>query len=123
MKLLKYNCEQPFSSNCRAVAFYSTDNGRNWKEIESYVNNCNWARDKHLEAVADEIICESFASKEGSQKATQSRMELVVGSNYFDKNRRKKVFEEVVGFAKFSEYMVVAAVSDFHRYILLWTEH
>jgi len=35
-------------------------------------------------------------------------LELVVGSNYY--NRKKKIFDAVVGFAKFSEYLVVAEV-------------
>jgi hypothetical protein len=97
--------------NCHAEAQYSRDNGRKWYLVENYVRNCAWTKDKEIDADPNEILCESYRDKSGSQKNFQSDnpLELVVGSNFF--LRKRKMFDQVVGFAKFSEFLVVAAVS------------
>jgi hypothetical protein len=102
--------------NCRAEARYSRDNGRKWTFVEDYVRNCAWTKDKEINADPNEILCESHRDKKGSQRnfLSENPLELVVGGNFFQK--KKKMFDEVVGFAKFSEFLVVAAVSFF----LLW---
>lgn len=56
-----------FNGNCHIEAYYTTDNGRNWKLIDTYVRNCNWARDKELLADPNQIICESYKIKQGNQ--------------------------------------------------------
>jgi Sortilin, neurotensin receptor 3, len=98
---------------CRAEAQYSRDNGRKWTFVEDYVRNCAWTKDRTLDADPSEILCESHRDKTGSQRmfTTDNPLELVVGDNYF--RRKRKMFDEVVGFAKFSEFLVVAAVSCF----------
>uniref|UniRef100_D8Q2A4 Vacuolar protein sorting/targeting protein 10 n=1 Tax=Schizophyllum commune (strain H4-8 / FGSC 9210) TaxID=578458 RepID=D8Q2A4_SCHCM len=104
---------------CRAVASYSRDNGRRWTTIDEYVQNCAWARDARLAADPNEILCESFRDKKGSQRmfGGENPLELVVGGNYYTKKRR--MFEHVVGFAKFSEYLVVAAMDPKSRSLQL----
>lgn len=79
--------------------------------VDSYVRNCAWAKDKELEADPNEIICESFRDKAGSQVLFEADnpLELVLGGNYYSK--KTKIFDNVVGFAKFSEFLVVASVS------------
>jgi hypothetical protein len=96
---------------CHAEAQLSRDNGRKWAVVEKYVRNCAFAKDRELDTDPTEIICESFTTKKGRQGMPSSAnpMELVVGSNYF--KNKKKLFEQVVGFAKFSEFLVVANVS------------
>ena len=47
---------------------YSRDNGRRWTTIDEYVQNCAWARDARLAADPNEILCESFRDKKGSQR-------------------------------------------------------
>ncbi|KXN90322.1 Vacuolar protein sorting/targeting protein 10 [Leucoagaricus sp. SymC.cos] len=96
------------SINCRVEAQYSLDHGRKWSKIEDYVKNCAWAKDTLLEADPTEIICESYLDKRGSQRdfAPGNPLELVAGGQYYE--RKKKLFNNVVGFAKFSEYLVVA---------------
>lgn len=42
---------------------------------------------------------------------SENPMELVVGGNFFERGRKRKMFDQVVGFAKFSEFLVVASVS------------
>lgn len=104
------DCGSAVSANCRAVAYYSTEHGRRWKEIESYVRTCAWARDARLKIDEREIICESYRKKSGSQMSGEyNPIELVAGSNYY--SRPQRLFESVVGFASFSEYLLVAQVS------------
>jgi len=81
------------------------------------VRNCAWTRDKEINADPNEILCESHRDKKGPQRlfTSDNPLELVVGGNFYQ--RKKKLFDQVVGFAKFSEFLVVAAV----RYFLsLW---
>ncbi|KAK0452799.1 vacuolar protein sorting/targeting protein 10, partial [Desarmillaria tabescens] len=101
------NCDNIFD-DCHAEAQYTRDNGRNWYFVENYVVNCAWAIDTKLNADPTEILCESYQKKGGSQRFFQNDnpLELVEGQQYFKK--KKKLFNEVVGFAKFSEFLVVA---------------
>lgn len=96
-------------TNCRAEAYYSLNHGRSWNLIEKYVRTCTWARTSDLKIDQRLILCESYRDKKGNQKAfTSNPLEFVEGGDYF-KNRRK-MFDNVVGFAKFSEYLLVAEV-------------
>lgn len=102
--------------NCHAEALYSSNNGRTWTSIESYVRNCAWARDKELKIDSTQIICESFKEKKGNQHTAQpaeNPLQLVSGKQYF--KQKRKLFDRVVGFAKFSEFLIVAEVIFFTR--------
>ncbi|KAF8909112.1 vacuolar protein sorting/targeting protein 10 [Mucidula mucida] len=102
------NCEGGMTSDCHAEAHWSRDNGRKWTIVDKYVVNCAWARDTRLKADPTEILCESYQKKEGNQRffLTENSLELIEGSSYYTK--KKKLFDQVVGFAKFSEFLVVA---------------
>lgn len=77
------------------------------------MRNCAFTKDRNLNADPTEILCESYAEKKGSQIVMDGvPMQLVVGGDYFSK--KKKMFDQVVGFAKFSEFLVVASVSVMH---------
>lgn len=78
--------------------------------VDNYIRNCAWAEDAALFVDPTEIICESYRDKVGSQKMFQqdNPLELVEGQNYYQK--KKKLFDNVVGFAKFSQYLIVAEV-------------
>lgn len=108
--------------DCRAEAQFSRDNGRRWTFVEDYVRNCAFAKDHSIDADPSEIICESYKDKSGNQKffSGNNKLELVVGSNYYQ--NRRTMFDTVVGFAKFSEYLVVAEVS-FPSSILRFFQH
>jgi hypothetical protein len=98
-------------ADCHAEAYYSRDNGRRWFLVEKYVRNCAWARDKGLRVDPSQILCESYRDKTGSQRFFQmatNPMQLVSGRDFF--NKKVKVFDEIVGFTKFSEYLIVAEV-------------
>ena len=98
-------------ADCHAEAWFSRDNGRRWKLVEKYVRNCAWARDKGLLVDPSQILCESFRDKKGSQRTFQmgtNPMQLVSGRDFYA--NKVKLFDEIVGFAKFSEYLIVAEV-------------
>jgi Sortilin, neurotensin receptor 3, len=102
-------CSGGGGPNCHAEAYYSRDNGRRWQLVETYVRNCAWARDSELKLDPTQILCESYRDKKGSQRfLNENPMELVGGTNFFQK--KTKLFDQVVGFAKFSEFLVVAEV-------------
>ncbi|KAF9245435.1 hypothetical protein BU15DRAFT_59022 [Melanogaster broomeanus] len=84
------------------------DNGRSRNFIEDYIVNCDWARDDELLVDWMQIICESYRNKQGSQSAfgRDNALQLILGRDYFDK--KTKLFEHVVGFTKFSEFLIVA---------------
>jgi hypothetical protein len=103
---------------CHVEAQYSRDNGRTWTFVEKYVVNCAWAVGTKLVADEREILCESYSNKTGSQMLFQMRtnpLALVEGPEYF--RTQKKIFDHVVGFTKFSEFLVVAEV----RISQVWT--
>lgn len=104
-------CTNGQSGNCHAEAHYSRDNGRNWTPVDTYVRNCQWARDSDLKVDPSQIICESYKEKKGLQPRYPTAMnapELISGMDYYRK--KNKVFDAVIGYAKFSEYLVVAEV-------------
>ncbi|KAF8798604.1 vacuolar protein sorting/targeting protein 10 [Phlegmacium glaucopus] len=105
------DCNSDTKDNCHVEAHYSDNNGRHWQFVESYVRNCAFAKDARLEADPTEIVCESYKDKQGSQTYFgKNPLELVVGRNYFEKSSKRRLFENVVGFTKFSEFFVVAEV-------------
>ncbi|KAJ6487924.1 hypothetical protein C8R45DRAFT_1074424 [Mycena sanguinolenta] len=105
------DCDGPLARNCHAEAQYSRDDGRHWTFVENYVVTCAWRKDAQLDADPTAILCESYRDKTGNQRFFQADnpLALVEGSAYFTK--RKKIFDQVIGFAKFSEFLVVAEVS------------
>ncbi|KAF9224207.1 Oligoxyloglucan reducing end-specific cellobiohydrolase [Gyrodon lividus] len=96
------------AENCRAQAHFSRDNGRKWDFIEDYVVNCDWARDDELRIDSTQILCESYQDKQGSQRmfGKENALQLISGRDYFEK--KTKLFDHVVGFTKFSEFLIVA---------------
>ncbi|KAL0954074.1 hypothetical protein HGRIS_005224 [Hohenbuehelia grisea] len=99
------------AANCHAEAHYSRDNGRSWNFVESYVRNCAWAKDAALHTDPQQIICETYKDKTGSQRFLSSTNTLqLVGGNQFYR-QKTKLFDQVVGFAKFSEFLVVAELA------------
>jgi photosystem II stability/assembly factor-like uncharacterized protein len=94
--------------NCHAQAQYTWNNGRDWRLVEDYVVNCDWARDEELRIDSSQILCESYENKLGSQVffGRENALQLVSGTDYFA--TKTKLFDHVVGFTKFSEFLIVA---------------
>jgi len=104
-------CTDTISTNCHTVAYYSTNHGSSWHQVESYVRSCQWARDTQLKIDERLILCESYKNKQGSQKSGEHNpIQLVAGRDYY---RKKQVlFESIVGMATFSEYLLVAKLQE-----------
>ncbi|GJJ15988.1 hypothetical protein Clacol_010267 [Clathrus columnatus] len=100
-----------FASDCHAEAFYTTNNGGKWDKIETYVKSCGWARDTDLKIDRQLILCESYRNKKGNQRyfGAANPLELWEGSDFY--KNKVKLFDNIVGFTKFSEYLIVA---EFH---------
>lgn len=104
------DCSSSLSENCHVEAHYSQDHGRNWKLIEKYVKQCAFARDAAFKIDEKLILCESYRDKAGQQRTFGPRnpLELILGREFYTK--KEKLFNQVVGFATFSEYLLVAEV-------------
>ncbi|KAH6886020.1 hypothetical protein BKA70DRAFT_1574136 [Coprinopsis sp. MPI-PUGE-AT-0042] len=89
-----------------AEAYFSRNHGRDWTLIEKYFRNCAFAEDVKLGADPTEIVRESLKEKSGLQQIFGAQTQLVAGGNFHA--RQKKLFESVVGFTKFLEFLVVA---------------
>lgn len=104
------DCISNESIDCRAVSFYTRDNGQRWHKIDEYVRNCMWARASKKFRAPDEtaIICESYRDKKGNQRAfdASNPLTLVHGMNFYQKHN--KVLNAIEGSAVFDEFMVVA---------------
>jgi hypothetical protein len=104
------DCSATTSVDCRAVAWYSLDNGKEWHKIDEYVRLCQWASASASFRAPDPtaIICESYRDKRGSQRAfdASNPLELIHGLNYYKK--KQKVINAIEGVAVFDEFMVVA---------------
>jgi hypothetical protein len=102
------DCTDATSSSCHTSAYYTLDQGRTWTLLDDYVRICSWARDAAFHVDTSAIICESYATKEGNQKAfgADNPLQLIWGANYY--SRKETLFPAVIGFATFEEFLVVA---------------
>lgn len=111
------DCHTSTSNDCRAVAWYSINNGEDWRKIDEYVKTCKWAAGSAKFKAADQkaILCESYRDKQGSQRYfdNSNPVQLILGTDYYSSKR--KLFESVEGFEIYDEFLVVAeykSVSD-----------
>ncbi|KAI9613309.1 hypothetical protein H4Q26_009909 [Puccinia striiformis f. sp. tritici PST-130] len=112
-------CMEAKGEHCKAVAYYSKDNGRYWNKIDDYVRICSWARDKKFKADERLIFCQAYQHKRGSQKSmSDNPLQLIQGRNFFDE--KKKLFDSIVGFATFEEFMVVAQIAPNGEHLNLY---
>jgi hypothetical protein len=97
--------------NCHVESYISFDNGRRWSLVERYVKQCAFARDSAFKVDEKEIICESYRDKTGRQATfdMSNPLELVIGTNWYE--NKITMFDQVVGFATFSEYLLVAEIT------------
>jgi hypothetical protein len=107
-----FDCDDTMSQTRRAVAYYSTDHGYRWNKMEEYVRNCQWARDEKLKINERLILCESYKNKKGTQRQIEGNpLQLIAGDNYYSGNK-KVLFNAVVGYITFDEYLVVAELKQ-----------
>ncbi|CAG8491270.1 16400_t:CDS:10 [Acaulospora colombiana] len=104
-------CDRIFS-DCHSVVYYTKDGGKSWNQMDTYVNKCTWARDKKFRVDENLIFCESYREKKGSQRSFYNNPLRFCTSKDFFSNKVDCKFENIVGFATFEEYMVVAELSS-----------
>ncbi|KAF8523369.1 Oligoxyloglucan reducing end-specific cellobiohydrolase [Hysterangium stoloniferum] len=97
-----------YQEDCWTEAFYTTNNGIRWDSLERYVKGCAWARDTDLKIDRQLVLCQSYRDKKGNQLTFKQSnpVELWEGSHFY--KEKTKLFDNVVGFTKFSEYLIVA---------------
>ncbi|CAI2174094.1 5724_t:CDS:10 [Funneliformis geosporum] len=113
------NCETFYSENCHTEAFYTRNNGETWDLLDTYVVTCSWARDKNFKVSPDLIFCDSYRDKKGSQLSFINNPRQLVSSTDFFKNK-KLHYQNIVGFAVFEEFMVVAELMETSASLRLW---
>ncbi|MBW0519773.1 hypothetical protein O181_059488 [Austropuccinia psidii MF-1] len=112
-------CSSHLNENCKAIAYYTKDNGRYWRQIDDYVRVCSWGRDKKFKLDERAIFCEVYQRKTGSQiSMADNPLQLIIGRNFF--NERTQLFDSIVGFATFEEFMVVAQVGSTGDHLTLY---
>ncbi|KAF9114475.1 vacuolar protein sorting/targeting protein PEP1 [Mortierella sp. AM989] len=112
-------CSNEQSSNCHIEAFYSQDSGQVWHPLATWVRSCSWAQDTAFKQVnAEGIYCEQFNDRSVSQKTlmnTFSPVQLIYTETYM--RSQKVLFDTIVGYAIYSDYLLVAEVGDKILYI------
>lgn len=104
-------CIDSSSNECKAVAYYTKDNGRYWNKIDDYIRLCSWGRDQRFKIDERIILCQAYAHKRGSQKAMgENPLQLIMGRDFY--SNKQKLFDSIVGFATFEEFMVVAQIAS-----------
>ncbi|CAG8706046.1 26310_t:CDS:10, partial [Dentiscutata erythropus] len=100
------DCDELFSSKCHTEAYYTKNNGEKWDLIDTYVRVCSWARDEKFKVNGEAIFCESYEEKSGSQRTSFKNPRFCYSKDLY--KDPKCIIENVVGFASFEEYVVVA---------------
>jgi hypothetical protein len=97
--------------NCHVESFYSQDHGRHWYPVEKYVKQCTWVRDTGFKVDETSILCESYRDKQGQQFSFTmgNPLELIIGRDFY--KDKTKLFPQIVGYATFSEYLLVAEIT------------
>ncbi|RHZ50479.1 hypothetical protein Glove_498g22 [Diversispora epigaea] len=102
-------CDLIYSPDCHTEAYYTKNGGDSkddWKLIDKYVRICSWARDKKFKVNGNAIFCENYEEKSGSQRTSFKNPRFCYSKDFY--NNPKCIIENVVGFASFEEYVVVA---------------
>ncbi|ODQ63277.1 vacuolar protein sorting/targeting protein 10 [Nadsonia fulvescens var. elongata DSM 6958] len=91
-------CNNPFSPECKSIAFYSTNQGKTWAELQSDILQCTWIGGLKFKTDDSLIYCQ--------KKNDQGIYDLISSTNYFKKS--EKLLEDVLGFANSHEFVFAA---------------
>jgi len=113
---------------CHSITYFSSDNGKNWKEIETWAEKCIFGRDTDFKVSDDIIFCKSYKDKNskitqdvlGGRSSETNPLQFV---KIEDKGDKRKVLlnDDVIEFFIFNEFMAVAKVGSnigFCEYII-----
>ncbi|PWN42574.1 Oligoxyloglucan reducing end-specific cellobiohydrolase [Ceraceosorus guamensis] len=106
------DCNSVTSQTCHTAAYYTLNQGRDWTLLDRYVRNCAWARSPKFHVDSSSILCESYVQKTGNQHGfgNDNHLQLILGSQFY--TRKNVLFENIIGFANFEEYLVLAKIDD-----------
>jgi len=115
-------CSYEHDASCHSIAYYSKDSGKNWRQLAEWVRSCSWARDPKFTQVNEEgIYCEQYADRSGSQRNAVDRPVRFIYTDDYMRSPRI-LFDQIVGFATYSNYLIAAEVFIGHAILLLdWT--
>lgn len=99
-------CERLSTDKCRAVTYYTEDGGSSWDVLRDYVDNCQYIGTTKVESNANLIYCAAWSENTDHP----GDLELFSSVDYFGSSVR--LFESIVGFAVFEEFVVVAEVFE-----------
>lgn len=104
-------------NNCHVESYLSLDHGGSWRPIEKYVRQCIFAETLTSTANEGGILCASYHNKTGPQYGSYpgNPLELVIGKDWYD--NKEILFDQIIGFDIFGDYLVVAALAP-HTYAL-----
>lgn len=99
-------CERSSSETCRAVTYFTEDGGHSWEVLHDFVDNCQYIGTTKVEADANLIYC----AVHPPASTDSSDLELVSSVDHFQSS--VLLFDSIVGFAVFEEFIVVAEIFE-----------
>ena len=100
------DCETGTNAKCRATSYYTENAGNKWTELYDYVDTCQYIGTTKVDTDANLIYC--AAQQEDSKDA--DIISLYSSVDHFKTS--SQLFETIVGFAVFEEFIVVAEIQD-----------
>ncbi|KAF9346110.1 vacuolar protein sorting/targeting protein PEP1 [Mortierella sp. NVP85] len=104
-------CNFDRDDHCHIEAFVTLDGGEHWDTLETWVRSCSWARDTRFTQVhLSGVYCEQYNDRSGSQKTAMGAGTPVrlVYTETLMRAGSKLLFEAIVGYAIYSDYLIVA---------------
>ncbi|GBB91648.1 hypothetical protein RclHR1_01900013 [Rhizophagus clarus] len=100
---------------CHSITYFSSDNGKSWREIETWADKCIFGKDTEFsETENDVVFCSSYKDKNskvsqdvlGGRTSEANPLQLIKMKT--DGGSKKVLFNDVVNFYVFNEFMAVA---------------
>lgn len=98
------------AETCHSIAYYNLKELEfpEWKGLKSSVKNCKWIRGEQKVYSDKLIFCEQNVPNPKDSKTPALR--LLASEDFFESE--KAHFEDIVGFAKMAEFIVVASINE-----------
>ena len=88
--------------NCHDVVTYSTDRGAHWMTLIRYAKKCEFIKPEGRQERENLVYCEQYQDEN-----PKNALQLYSSDNWFAES--EKHFDDIIGFATMSEFIVVAA--------------
>lgn len=120
-------CHALSDQDCHTEAYYSTNGGKIWKSLATYVESCAWGRDALFEHPIETVLfCQTYRDKRGNQRGSlpNNPLRLLRTENFFANGESGEGSTVVVnyslGFALFESFMVVAEMEPGAKHLELF---